>query len=135
MTRDAFLDRLCALLQRTRFNFSCERRLQDGVRELLSLDGYPFDREYRLDQESRVDFWIDRYFYDADCLGPGIGIGLEVKINGSAAEIARQLHRYAESEKIEALVLLSRKQNVETLPRTLNDKPLRVVTLWANGIL
>lgn len=106
----------------TRFNFTTETELQEGVAMLLAAKSIAFQREVILDAENRIDF-----FFPA-------GVGLETKINGSLSEIARQVQRYMERPEIDALILLSRRSNVHDLPGEINGKPLHIITLWSNGL-
>jgi hypothetical protein len=127
MTNLEDLLRVSAILRSARFNFTTEDELQRGIERLLGAEGFAaprdFVREHKLDARSRLDFYF-----------PAPRIGIEVKINGSTSAIARQVHRYLHHPDVSALILLSRRSNVESLPDTINEKPLRIVTLWSNGL-
>ena len=61
-------------------------------------------------------------------------IGLEVKIRCGLTDMTRQLHRYAQSDKIDSLVLATTSRRFLSLvPRRLNDKPIAVA--WIGGVL
>jgi hypothetical protein len=119
--------RIATLLRGARFNFTTEEELQCGVQRLLADAGFVANRDYvrehKLDARSRVDFYF-----------PPSRVGLEAKINGSASAIARQVHRYLHHPDVQGLILLSRRANVESLPDAINEKPLKIVTLWSNGL-
>eukprot|EP01037_Dinobryon_pediforme_P011468 gene11468-11562_t len=67
-------------LKNARFILTDEKKLQAQIMERL--EGYmDIEREYRLSPKDVIDFF-------------GNGIGIEVKIKGSAKEIYRQLERY-----------------------------------------
>lgn len=92
-----------------RFNISNEKVLQQQIFTILSIDFPELIREYKLDKESIIDFYLN-------------GIGIEVKIKGSPKSIYRQLERYSNSEKINVLVLLTSK--TLGLPQQINNKPI-----------
>jgi hypothetical protein len=75
------------------------------------------ERKLRQRGKDRIDFLI------------GGEVGAEVKIDGSLTEVTTQLHRYAQSDRVKALVLISSRMRLDNMPSTLNGKPLRVVTL------
>lgn len=93
-------------LESCRFNFTCEAELQEGIANLLP----EFLREYRLSDQDRIDFF-------------GAGVGIEVKVSGSNSDIIRQLHRYAQSLEITALILFTTKsRHLRGLPSAINGK-------------
>lgn len=83
---------------------SSERELQDAIEAVLA----PIQREYRLGS-GRIDFMLD-------------GVGIEVKIHGSAKSIHRQLTRYCTFEDVKALILVTSKSM--GLPPGINGKPI-----------
>jgi len=111
---------LVLLLGSYRFDTSTERVLQDGIAQALHNSGVPFVREVRLSQRDRIDFMVGR-------------IGVEVKIGGSFSALARQLYRYAESAKLDALVLVSSRVRLGHLPEMILGKS--VVTCCLLGSL
>jgi hypothetical protein len=70
--------------------------------------------------DSRIDYLIGR-------------TGLELKTEGSVHEVMRQLRRYAESSRIDELVLLTSKVRLCGMPKTLGDKPVHVA-LCSRGL-
>jgi hypothetical protein len=70
--------------------------------------------------DSRIDFLVGR-------------VGLELKTEGSVHEVMRQLRRYAESTRVDELVLLTSKVRLCGMPRTLGSKPVHVA-LCSRGI-
>lgn len=111
----AVFDRVSAKLGAVRFNFATEDELQRGISE--ALEGETFEREARLDSSSRIDFLIE-------------GVGIEAKIGGGSSALTRQLMRYAKSDRIEALIVVtSKEQHRLQIPSMMNGKPIRVVSL------
>lgn len=104
-----------------RFRTNTERDLQRGVAEALMAAGIRFEAEYRLEGElGIIDFWL-----------PDTRQGIECKIKGTLNDVTRQLYRYAESEQIASLILLSAKVKLcRNLPRVLLGKTVRVLSLW-----
>jgi hypothetical protein len=125
------LDRLVQALASRRFRVQRELALQDAIDAVLVEEGIAFEREHELSKRDRPDFWV-------------APIAVEVKVDGSFAEVLRQLHRYAQHESVEGILLVtSRAQHTAGLPETLTgratvlrdlkpenitlDKPLRFV--------
>lgn len=115
--QEARLLELAGAIGATTFRFNDEARLQAGLAQLLGRLGVPFEREVRLTPKDRIDFVLDG------------AIGLEVKVGGSWAKLATQLHRYAQLPALSSLLVVVRDGHLGQLPHTLNDKPVRVVRL------
>lgn len=109
------MERVLGALRGCRFNFTCERELQDGVAELLDGLGVEYERERILGAEDRIDFWLPD------------GVGLEIKIQESLTDVTRQLHRYAGCDEVSVLVLLTTKMNHRRMPEEMCGKPIHVV--------
>jgi hypothetical protein len=109
------------ILSRYRFRFSSESPLQQGISSALTIAKIDHQREVRLDQDSRLDFLCDG------------GLAIEVKISGNftRAELIRQITRYAESDRVEMLLVVS-SRFIADMPATLNGKPLIVHVLLAS---
>jgi len=100
-----------------RFHFSSERQLQDGIAKVL---GPTFEREVVLDRHSRPDFFESES-----------GTLVEVKTKGSAADLLRQVRRYAEFPQVkEIAVATTRMLHTSQLPAEINSKPVETVKLW-----
>lgn len=136
------LAEIVAELALYRFHWAKERDLQDGIEKaLLGLagrrDGWrgidaidpsegvlpgsfgPMEvkREARLGRDAgTVDFVVKI---------DGVRVGIEVKVKGSFAEVARQLFRYAESCEVDALLLVStRSKHASELPAVIQGVPV-----------
>jgi hypothetical protein len=106
-----------------RFQYNNEKELQAGVFHALTVLEQPFVPEYALNPQDRVDFYL-----------PADGVGLEVKTHDSKGgagltAVTRQLWRYAKSDEIKALVLITTRSKHRDLPAEILGKPLLVVYL------
>jgi hypothetical protein len=108
--------RIAALIGACRYHYRDEDRLHAGIEQVLADGGVNATAEARLSGRDRIDFLA----------GP---VGIEVKIAGSAADVTRQLRRYATHPEIGALVLVTTRARHRALPRQIGGKPLRVVFL------
>lgn len=93
---------VAAAVRGYRFVYAMEEQLHDGIAGVLERAGYEVEREVRLSSRSRVDFLIGR-------------IGVEVKIAGSASEVARQIDRYLTSPMLDGVVLVTARARHEVL--------------------
>lgn len=107
MTTVAQIERI---LSEHRYSYASEAELQAGLAEVLASHGIAFEREVELGAEDRIDFLLPD------------GLGLEVKVKGSLAQVTRQLHRYAQQEAISGLLLVSTRMQHRAIPRDLNGK-------------
>ncbi len=107
-----------AQLATMRVATASEDLVQTAIEKLLTDAGIAHEREVPLTRNDRIDFLVG-------------GCGIEVKIQGSATSVQRQLQRYAKSERIVDLVLVTTKaQHGSKLDPAAIGKPLRVFTLW-----
>lgn len=115
-------DDICRALYNTKYCYHSEKDLQQGVAQVLSDLGSAFKPEYLLTPRNRIDFFLSN------------GIGIECKSDDSKggtslAAVTRQLHRYAQSDQIKELILLTSMSKHKNLPNLMNEKPLSVVHL------
>lgn len=86
---------IAAHLDAYRFAYADEMELHEGIAQVLALTGADVQREVSLPRNAgRIDFLVD-------------AVGIEVKVQGSPAQINRQLRRYAACPQIEELVLVT----------------------------
>jgi hypothetical protein len=102
-----------------RLNTYNEKELQEQLDNLI-LNKLGFQREYKLDNKSIIDFYHDK------------GIGIEVKVKGQYMSIYRQCKRYCKNDKIKYLILISAK--TMGLPNEIEGKPAFVVTLGTSWL-
>jgi hypothetical protein len=106
-----------------RFRYKNEKELQAGVAQWLESQKIPFTPEHPLNPQDRIDFFI-----------AAEGIGIECKTNDSRggaglSAVTRQLWKYAKSDEVKALVLITTRAKHRDLPEKILDKPLFVVYL------
>jgi hypothetical protein len=107
------------ILEAYEFDLSSEVDLQEGIAQVLAQEGVEFDQEVALSPQDRIDFLIG-------------DVGIEVKINGSLTSVMQQLHRYAKSDRITSLILVTGRIQLNRVPDRLNGKPLRVAALLSS---
>lgn len=105
-----------------RYLAGTEDELQRMLAQTLEREGITFQREYDLGATGRIDFYLPRW-----------NAGLEVKIDGSAQAVLRQLHRYS-GAALDALVLVTRRARQGTLPDAIGTMPLHVLVLWEGAL-
>lgn len=116
-TYTGMMEKICFLLSRYRFNFTNEDELQAGIAQILDAC-MPLRamREVVIDRIGRLDFLVDGE------------IAIETKIGGSANELMRQVARYAQSDRIQAILVVTSRAT-HTLPESFNGKPVMVHSL------
>lgn len=112
---------LADVIRGFRFTFANEDRLQEGIAGALADAGIDAEREVRIDARRRIDLLADR-------------IGVEVKVDGSSANVARQVARYLESDLLDGLVLVTNRVRHLRVPPVVHGKPVEVVTLARHGL-
>lgn len=102
------------------FVFDNEKSLQEQLASVFSEAGIPFLREFPLTPKDRPDFAISDTY-------PGL-VAVEVKIDGAPNAHLRQLKRYANHPRVQAVVLI--KPRPTPMPETLSGKPCHLISLW-----
>ena len=111
---------LATILAAHRFRFTSEADLQAGIARVLEAHNISYRREASLSAQDRPDFLVD-------------GVVIEVKTQGSTAELTRQIHRYAQHEGVsEILVATTRMQHRAIGVDAINGKPVRVLHLMGS---
>lgn len=87
-------ERLIRLIGSARVDLSTEAAAQRGLARLFEADGVPHEAEVTLSAADRIDFLVGR-------------VGVEVKIGQPRRAILRQLERYAGSDRLDELLLVS----------------------------
>jgi hypothetical protein len=108
---------LASFLAGWRFRFDGEKALQAAIAGALDAAGVPFEREVRLGRAGTIDFLVAG------------GIGLEVKVGGSVADLTRQLFRYAGEDRVREVVLATTRRAHAFPDATMQGKPARCVVL------
>ncbi len=112
----ARVDDIVSVLSKLRFRFVHEGDLQMGIAEVLERNKWEWQPEVRLDRKNRLDFLVD-------------GVCIEVKVDGSLADLTRQLYRYAAFAEIRAFVVVTTRSSHLRLPCDVLGKPVKVVHL------
>ena len=102
-------------LSSCRFRFSHEQELVLGIAEALDIAGIYYEREVRLSKADRLDFLTA----DGTCI--------EVKVDGSFAEAARQVYRYSMLDRVLAIIVVTSRSVHREMPEWINGKPVRVL--------
>jgi hypothetical protein len=110
---------LKGLLAGYRITFVDELGLQDGVERILLEHEVPYEREKRLGERDRVDFFVG-------------DVALECKVGGSVSALIRQLHRYAQIGSVAELLVVTSRLRHKAIPQWLNEK--RVTVLVTVGL-
>ena len=108
-------DRLSRLISSARLDLSTERTVQRGLAKLFEEEQVPYEAEVILAPSDRIDFLIGR-------------VGVEVKIGHPRRAILRQLERYAQSDRVDALLLVS-SAPFPSAGFELKGKPVHIVSL------
>lgn len=120
---------LCKLLQSHRLRFSTEALLQDDIERLLTREMLPYVREAPLSLNGRfneIDFLVAG--------DDGRGIGIECKIDGSRNAVYSQLLRYANSDKVGSLILLTSRKKHDSDMAILGGKPFYAIWVGGNSL-
>lgn len=109
-----------ALLSPKKLFLTDEKVLQEEIEKCLKEGlNQSIQREVSLTKKDIIDFIIE-------------GLGIEVKIKGSKTAIYHQLGRYAESDRIKAILLITNKAC--KMPPFINGKDIYLMSL-GNGWL
>lgn len=108
-------DAIEAVLRCARLSYANEDELQAGLAAALTEAGYEVQREVRLTPRDRIDLLVG-------------DVGIEVKIAGDYARVNRQLERYAASDQVASLILVTNRHR-HNPPAAIAGKPVSVVRL------
>lgn len=106
-----------AALSNYGFRFSSESVLQTGVARVLEAASIAYEKEVRLTPQDRLDFL---------CEG---SVVIECKIDGSTANLRRQLERYAQHDRVESIVVLTNRVKHNAVQGYINGRPVLVCSL------
>lgn len=107
---------IAGVITRHRYLWRDELELHDGIVEVLAAAGLTVQREVPVAPRCRIDLLVHR-------------IGVEIKVDGAAENVARQLQRYAHSPLIDGLVLATTRARHRSMPEHIGGKPLTVAYL------
>ena len=113
-----------AALQGRIYGGRCETQIQARVAAALGAAGLVFERECRLSGRDRPDFLV------------GGQVVVEVKLKTPRSVVLRQLGRYAEHDRVEAIVLASTSfSTLRDMRLTIHQVPVYPVVLRGLGLL
>ena len=119
LTLAAIVEGLTAALQRRPPRAANEAELQAILWDHLRALDPRTVREHPLTRADRIDFLLGR-------------TGIEVKVKGPSAEVTRQLWRYAESDQIDDLILVTtRREHLRVIRQSaiFDGKPVHVLCI------
>jgi hypothetical protein len=105
---------------RFRISYANERDLQQALVLVFAEAGIPAEAEVVLGPGCRIDFLVDR-------------TGVEVKVDGSPAEVRRQVDRYLEFDTLDELLLVTTRARHRVLAGQHGEK--RVGVLLVGGVV
>lgn len=105
---------LYKLLSKHRLPLSNEKALQAAIGVILTANGIEHDRESRLSDKDCIDFLVG-------------GVGMEVKLKGSAVAIYKQCKRYCGYPEVEELLIVTNRSM--GLPNEIDGKPTYLLSL------
>jgi hypothetical protein len=111
---------LVEALRSAKFRYSSEADLQLGIERLFTEKGISFEREVRLDPRNRIDFVVG-------------GVGIEIKIDGTAKDLAYQVLRYLRFPSIQEMIVVTTRASHRQMPESLEGKPITVVYLFTSA--
>lgn len=115
-------EQVAAAINGATLQYVTEDDLQAALATALATSGVVATREVQLsDGMSRIDLLVGT-------------IGIEVKIAGRSADVARQLARYAACLEISALILVTNRAAHSGMPSELGGKPVHVCSLIGGGL-
>ncbi len=116
---DPTVDAVAATLRGYRFSYASEADLQSAIADVLT-DAFPHTtvtREVRLPAGlGRVDVLIGR-------------VVVEVKVAGTGDSLGRQVRRYASSDQVDGVVIVTNRVRHARVPEAVGGKPVVVVGL------
>jgi hypothetical protein len=113
------LEALGRILSAGRYRYHDELELHELLGETLTMAGVAFEREVVIAGGGRVDILA-------------LGIAIEVKVDGSASQVLRQLQRYARCDDVDGILLVTSRAR-HWVPEELAGKPVAAVSLLAQG--
>lgn len=106
------------LLSRATIRATDEVEIQGAIERALVAAGLEVLREVDVGAAGRIDFEL-----------PGLRLGIEVKVKGSAKDVTEQLSRYAETGRYDAVLLVTTLRR-HRMPGELCGVQILVCHLW-----
>lgn len=106
------------LLARTSIRATDEVEIQGAIERALIAAGLDVLREVDVGEAGRIDFEV-----------PGLRLGIEVKVKGSAKDVTEQLSRYADTGRYDVVLLVTTLRR-HRMPDELCGVRILVCHLW-----
>ena len=100
------------------FAHAREADIHNAISHILQEHNFEFAEQYHLSASDIPDFIMN-------------GIAIEVKVNGSAPEVTRQLDRYLSYDVIKEIVLITTLSKHRKIAGELRGK--RITVIWIGG--
>lgn len=97
------------------YRYANEAELQHALLDVMRQGGLHVEPEVPI-EGGRIDFLVG-------------SIGIEVKVNGNAEALRRQITGYAADDRVSALVVVTSRYRHTLGPRTIGGKPVEYVYL------
>lgn len=110
------------LISSFRYSYDSEDMLQEHIAAVLANAKVSAKREVRINDKDRLDFLTE----ETEDAGP---VAIEVKIHDSRPSVMSQLHRYAQSDLVSAIVLVTTKARHHGMPESISGKQIYVASL------
>ena len=110
-------EQILTKLSSARFHYGSEADLQEGIAQILDCE---FQKEFKLSGKDRIDFLVG-------------DVGIEVKVDGSATALLRQVRRYLEHDRLNTIIIVTTRCRHKELPASLNGKPIHVLHLMSSA--
>ena len=111
------MEDVVAALRGKRYSYRNEVDLHEGLAAALDEAGIWYEREVKV-AGGRIDFIV-----------PAIGLGIEVKIKGSAEALRRQIVGYAAEERLRSFLVVTTRPMHRVIARPVDGKDVRVLTI------
>ena len=111
---------IAKILSEYRMSVGTEEALQNSIDQILTLHNIHHLREYRLGR-GPVDFFL-----------PSGAIAIEAKINGSPSAVVKQVLDYMDDDRIQGMILVTRRKGLDVIPSEVLGKP--VIGVWVGGL-
>lgn len=113
--------RIADVLSLYTVNIVNEAELQSAIEAIFRAENIPFEREVQLSPNDRIDFMVGK-------------VGIEIKAAFGYSDVVRQLHRYAQNDRVAEIVLITIKAQHQ-MPEKLSGKKVTVINLGWNSNL
>lgn len=116
LATDTGMRAVCDAITAHTYRYANEIDLHRGLEAAMRTAGLAPHPEVRLGSAGRIDFLAAR-------------VGIEVKVQGEAAPLLRQITRYARRPEIDAILVVTTRRKHAVLPDQVEGKPVQVLVI------